>query len=497
MADRGATPRRPCSPHGPTALRGPGLPHRATWCATCRARRRCPTCPRATAGCSSSWPATSSAEVADARPAGRRRRRRARLAASSRTRAEAAALWRIREDGAGLAGRTPAGRPAHAGWEDAAVPPERLGAYLREFEALLGRARPARACRTGTSATAACTSGIDFPFDEPGGAGRVPRPFLLDARAAGGRLRRLAVRRARRRPGPQRAAAAACTPPPALGAVRPGQARASTRTTCSTPASWSTRAPLDADLRPPAARGRCAATLALAYRARRRRLHRGGAPLHRGRQVPRRPHRHRRGDVPVVPGHPRGEGLHPRPGPGAAGDGATARSVTAAGARRRCTRRSTSACPARAARRTARPGSTWPSYKAEVLHQTYRRRLRPRSHYTLGWLPRWARLAARAPRLVNRGHRRPGRAAALAKWARGVDQRRRAARLRRRTTFRQWFAARPARDGRAAAADAGACCGWTPSPTTSRPRSAIAAVEVLEARRLPGAGARRSRSAAG
>ncbi len=50
--------------------------------------------------------------------------------------AEQAALWRIREDGAGLAARSLA-RPAHAGWEDAAVPPDRLGAYLRDFEALL------------------------------------------------------------------------------------------------------------------------------------------------------------------------------------------------------------------------------------------------------------------------------------------------------------------------------------------------------------------------
>src|SRR4051812_50058782 len=38
--------------------------------------------------------------------------------------AEAAAIWRIREDGAGLAGRTSDGHPAHAGWEDAAVPVE-------------------------------------------------------------------------------------------------------------------------------------------------------------------------------------------------------------------------------------------------------------------------------------------------------------------------------------------------------------------------------------
>jgi FAD/FMN-containing dehydrogenase/Fe-S oxidoreductase len=48
-------------------------------------------------------------------------------------------LWRIREDGAGLATRTKAGLAAWSGWEDAAVPPERLGAYLREFDALLGR----------------------------------------------------------------------------------------------------------------------------------------------------------------------------------------------------------------------------------------------------------------------------------------------------------------------------------------------------------------------
>lgn len=49
---------------------------------------------------------------------------------------EQAALWRIREDGAGLAARSLT-RPAHSGWEDAAVPPERLGDYLRSFETLL------------------------------------------------------------------------------------------------------------------------------------------------------------------------------------------------------------------------------------------------------------------------------------------------------------------------------------------------------------------------
>ncbi|MBH0023711.1 FAD-binding and (Fe-S)-binding domain-containing protein [Salinibacterium sp. SWN248] len=51
--------------------------------------------------------------------------------------AAATQLWRIREDGAGLAGRTASGKQAWPGFEDAAVPPERLGAYLRDFDALL------------------------------------------------------------------------------------------------------------------------------------------------------------------------------------------------------------------------------------------------------------------------------------------------------------------------------------------------------------------------
>lgn len=51
--------------------------------------------------------------------------------------ADAAALWRIRADGAGLGGRTPKGDQAWPGWEDAAVPPENLAAYLQDFQKLL------------------------------------------------------------------------------------------------------------------------------------------------------------------------------------------------------------------------------------------------------------------------------------------------------------------------------------------------------------------------
>ncbi|WP_037670026.1 FAD-binding and (Fe-S)-binding domain-containing protein [Streptomyces griseus] len=47
------------------------------------------------------------------------------------------ALWRIREDASGTATRMPDGREAWPGWEDCAVPPARLGAYLRDFRGLL------------------------------------------------------------------------------------------------------------------------------------------------------------------------------------------------------------------------------------------------------------------------------------------------------------------------------------------------------------------------
>ncbi|GAA4832759.1 FAD-binding and (Fe-S)-binding domain-containing protein [Saccharopolyspora rosea] len=50
-----------------------------------------------------------------------------------------AALWKIREEGSGYSTRMADGSERWSGWEDAAVPPERLGAYLREFDALLTR----------------------------------------------------------------------------------------------------------------------------------------------------------------------------------------------------------------------------------------------------------------------------------------------------------------------------------------------------------------------
>jgi Fe-S oxidoreductase len=77
------------------------------------------------------------------------------------------------------------------------------------------------------------------------------------------------------------------------------------------------------------------------------------------------------------------------------------------------------------------------TYKSEVLHQTYRRRLRPRSHYTLGRLPRWARLAGWTPRLANLAVRLPVLGAFLL-WLAGVDKRRSVPAFARRP-FRRAF----------------------------------------------------------
>ncbi len=122
-------------PHAPDRRRGPGLPHRPA--APRRARGRpCRTCPAArrwlvveltgdtdaevTAKAGACWP-TPARWTPSSSPTSRRR---PRSGGSART----------------APGSPPApatGSPAHAGWEDAAVPAERLGAYLREFDALL------------------------------------------------------------------------------------------------------------------------------------------------------------------------------------------------------------------------------------------------------------------------------------------------------------------------------------------------------------------------
>jgi FAD/FMN-containing dehydrogenase/Fe-S oxidoreductase len=92
--------------------------------------------------------------------------------------AEQAALWRIREDGAGLAARS-LSRPAHSGWEDAAVPPDRLGAYLRDFDALLRQAG-LDGVPYGHFGDGCVHVRIDFELDDADGRGRF-REFTENA----------------------------------------------------------------------------------------------------------------------------------------------------------------------------------------------------------------------------------------------------------------------------------------------------------------------------
>ncbi|MFX1821810.1 FAD-binding and (Fe-S)-binding domain-containing protein [Pseudarthrobacter sp. CC4] len=50
---------------------------------------------------------------------------------------ERASLWRVREDGAGLSARLASGGESWPGWEDSAVAPENLASYLADFRGLL------------------------------------------------------------------------------------------------------------------------------------------------------------------------------------------------------------------------------------------------------------------------------------------------------------------------------------------------------------------------
>ncbi|MFJ7149496.1 FAD-binding and (Fe-S)-binding domain-containing protein [Streptomyces sp. NPDC100445] len=80
-------------------------------------------------------------------------------------------LWRIREDAAGTATRMPDGTEAWPGWEDCAVPPARLGAYLRDFRALLS-AHGLRGTPYGHFGDGCIHVRIDFDLLTEAGVGR-------------------------------------------------------------------------------------------------------------------------------------------------------------------------------------------------------------------------------------------------------------------------------------------------------------------------------------
>ena len=89
------------------------------------------------------------------------------------------AVWKIREEGAGLATRTADGGEAWPGWEDATVPPARLGEYLRAFDTLM-RAHGRRGTVYGHFGEGCLHVRLDFDLLTPSGVRRY-RHFVEQA----------------------------------------------------------------------------------------------------------------------------------------------------------------------------------------------------------------------------------------------------------------------------------------------------------------------------
>ncbi|WP_340539775.1 FAD-binding and (Fe-S)-binding domain-containing protein [Nocardioides sp. GXZ039] len=325
-----------------------------------------------------------------------------------------ARLWRIREDGAGMAGRSPADRPAWPGWEDAAVPPQMLGSYLARFDELVA-AYGMTSAPFGHFGDGCMHVRLDYPLDRPDGT-VVLRDFLTDAARLvgefGGSLS------GEHGDGRARSELLPHMYSPQAIAMFAGIKRAFDPDNLLNPGVLVDPDPVDADVRvagvPPFRR-----RLAMAY------PHDGGdlaQAVHRctgvgkcradnsaagGVMCPsylatREEKDSTRGRARILQEVVRGELAWDAP--------AVHDSLDLCLSCKGCA----SDCPT---------GIDMATYKSEALHQRYRRRLRPRSHYTLGRLPFWAKLIGRAPRLANLMPRLPiiGR---LALWLAGVDGRR-------------------------------------------------------------------------
>ncbi|SDS60925.1 FAD-binding and (Fe-S)-binding domain-containing protein [Actinoplanes derwentensis] len=330
--------------------------------------------------------------------------------------AEAAPLWKIREDGAGLAGRAPSGRPAHAGWEDAAVPPARIGAYLRDFDALATRHGLSN-MPYGHLGDGCVHVRLDFPLDKPDGPALF-RAFLEDAAdlvvSYGGSLSG--------EHGDGRARSELLSrmySPDAMNLFRQIKGVFDPRNLLN-PGNIVDPDPVDANIRVSQAR-KVTVPLALAY-------HSDGGDfnqaVHRCTGVGKC-----RVDTSVLGGVMCPSFLATKDEKDSTRgrarvlqemlDGELApdwRSPAVHDALDLCLscKGCASDCPT---------GIDMAAYKSEVIHQSYKGRVRPRSHYSLGWLPRWSRLASKMPALANLATGLPG-IRGLALWVAGVDKRR-------------------------------------------------------------------------
>ncbi|WP_253907976.1 FAD-binding and (Fe-S)-binding domain-containing protein [Arthrobacter sp. H20] len=388
---------------------------------------------------------------------------------------EALALWRIREDGGGLAGRSPAGAPAHSGWEDAAVPPERLGDYLREFDELL-LTHHLTGFPFGHFGDGCVHIRLDFPLGHDGTAGF--RAFLIDAaklvaRYGGSLSGEHGDGRARSELLPYMYSPAAIS---LFGKVKgildPDN--------ILNPGILVNPEPLDANVRVAEA-GRLRSGLGFGY------LHDDGdfsQAVHRCTGVGLCRASHADNSSVMCPSYlatreekdsTRGrarvlqEMINGSVTGGAKGTRPNWRAPEVHEALDLCLscKGCASDCPT---------GIDMAAYKAEVLHQSHKGRIRPASHYSLGWLPRWAKLTSFAPGLVNAVLRLPG-VRQLGLRLAGIDQRR-SIPLFAPQTFHAWFNSRPTTE------DTGRppVLLWADSFTNNfSPEVGQAAVRVLEA----------------
>jgi FAD/FMN-containing dehydrogenase/Fe-S oxidoreductase len=312
------------------------------------------------------------------------------------------ALWRIREDGAGLATRLPDGGQAWPGWEDAAVPPERLGAYLRDFQALLDR-HHRQGVMYGHFGEGCVHVRIDFDLEDRGGPGRY-REFVEEAAdlvaGHGGSLSgEHGDGRARSELLPRMYSSEVIALFQRFKAVwDPGE--------LLNPGVLVQPAPVDRDLRPAAPRRRL--PVALRYPDDGGDL---GFALHRCVGVGKC--RAASGGVMCPSFRATGDERDSTRGRARTLQEMLAGGAVADGWRSAAVRDALDLClSCKGCKRDCPVGVDMATYKSEFLHQHYRHRVRPAAHYALGWLPLWARLTAIAPGVANRvaGGRRTGAA---------------------------------------------------------------------------------------
>ena len=340
--------------------------------------------------------------------------------------ARAAELWKIRADGAGLAGVS-LERPAYGGWEDAAVPPQHLGTYLREFDALLAR-HGLQGLPYGHFGDGCVHCRIDFPLTADGGAQGykdfVEEAAALVARFGGSMSGEHGDGRARSALLPHMYTPEAIE---LFGQVK----RIFDPEGLLNPGVLVDPAPVEADLRMVAvSRSPLSSTDAEFVEA----VHQcsgvgkclanstaGGGVMCPSFQATRDEKDSTRGRAralqEMVNGSLISQGW---------------RSPEVAAALDLCL--SCKGCA-----RDCPTGIDMAAYKARVTHERLKGRLRPRNHYALGWLPRWGRLITSIPGigpLINAVGKAPVLGAAL-KFGAGVDGRRQIPRFASRTARSQ------------------------------------------------------------